>query len=70
MPVTDVVVIVTAARSPRVLATNKGTVIIQRDANPCKEGNALARRANQKVVGSNPSTGKAFSHEIFVKVCL
>ena len=44
MPVTEVVVIVTDARSPRVLATNWGKVIDRRNTIPCKESNALARR--------------------------
>ena len=39
-----VVVLVTFARSPKILATYRGKVIDQRYANPCKEGNALARR--------------------------
>ena len=43
MPVTEVVAIVTTARSPKVLATNRGKVIDWRDANPCKQGNALGR---------------------------
>ena len=30
------------SKAPRVLATNRGKVIEQRDANPCKDGNALA----------------------------
>ena len=38
------VVFVTSARYLCVLATCRGKVINQRDANPCKEGNALARR--------------------------
>ena len=37
-------VLVTFARSPKILATYRGKVIDQRDANPCKEGKALARR--------------------------
>ena len=44
MELTEVIAIVTAARSPRVMATNGGKVIDRSDANPCKEGNALARR--------------------------
>ena len=42
LAVTKVVVLVTSARTPRVLATKRGQAIDRRDANPCKEGNALA----------------------------
>ena len=44
MELTEVIAIVTAARSPRVMATNGGKVIDRSDANLCKEGNALAWR--------------------------
>ena len=44
LPVTTVVVFMTFARSPRVLLTNKSKVIDWRDANPNKEGYALARK--------------------------
>ena len=37
-------VLVTALGSPRVLGTKKGEMIYLRDANPCKEGHAQARR--------------------------
>ena len=39
-----VVVLVTTLRPPGVLATNRGKVIKRREANPCKEGDALVRR--------------------------
>ena len=42
LAVTKVVVLVTSARTPRVLATKRGKVIYRRAANPCKEGTALA----------------------------
>ena len=38
-----IIVFVTSARTPRVLATSRGQVIDWRDANPHKEGNAQAR---------------------------
>ena len=41
--VTPVVQIVTFAVSPRLLATYGGSLINQRDANPCKVDNALER---------------------------
>ena len=37
-------VFVTSVKCPSVLATNSGKVIDNRDANPCKEGIAQARR--------------------------
>ena len=42
--VAAIVVLVTSLRPPEYwqVATNRGKVIKQRDANPCKEGNALA----------------------------
>ena len=45
---------------PRLLAANSGKVINQRDANPCKEGNAQGKTMSQKVKGSNPGVSKIF----------
>ena len=59
MPVTEAAVIVTDARSPRAMATNRGKGIDRRDENPCKEG-TWQDDASPKVVGSNPSAGKDF----------
>ena len=67
MPVTEVVVIVTAARSRRVLSTNRGKV---RDANPREKVMLWQEDANCKVVGSNPGAGIDFSHKISDKVNL
>ena len=67
MPVLEVVVIVTAARSLRLLSTNKGKV---RDANPCEKVMLWQEDTSRKVVGSNPGAGKDFSHKISVKVNL
>ena len=44
LPVTEVVIIVTTVRYPRVFATNRGKVIDRRDANPCEKRTALGRR--------------------------
>ena len=52
--VTTVAVLVTFAMSHRVLTTYRGKVIDQRYANPCKEGNGLARRHELEGVGTNP----------------
>ena len=41
--VNTAVVLVTSARSPRVVVTNRVKMIDQKDANPCKDGNAKAR---------------------------
>ena len=46
------------ARSAKVLATNRGKVIKQDDASPCKEGNALARGCETEGQGFDPSAGK------------
>ena len=43
LPVTEVVVFVTSARSTRALAANTGKMSVRRDANPCKVGNASAK---------------------------
>ena len=39
-----VVDVTSATRSSKVLTTNRGQVIVLREADPCKEGTALARR--------------------------
>ena len=39
-----VVVLATFSRFPRERATNSGKLINQREANPCKKGDALAKR--------------------------
>ena len=65
--VATVVVLVTAPRPPRFLATNKGIVIKLIDANSCKWQEDVI----QKVVGSNPGAKKVtFCPEISVKVYL
>ena len=55
--VAAVVVLVTAPRPLRVLATYRCKVIDRRDVNPRKEGKDLARRHEQKVVGLNSGAG-------------
>ena len=45
----------TSARSPRVVATKRGKVIDQRDANPCLRG-----KPSRKVIGLIPGAGKGF----------
>ena len=45
----------TAVRSYKELATNRGKATNQRDANLCKE-----ETLNQRVMGSNPAGGKRF----------
>ena len=57
--VTKIVVFRMSTSSPRVLDTNRGKVIVCRDANPYKED------ARQKVLGSNPSSCKGF-FQIFI----
>ena len=53
------------------IATNRGKVISQRDANPCKEGNALVKKMR---VGRSwvqiPALARMFSQESSVKVSL
>ena len=49
----------------RVLATHRSKVIYWRDASPCKEDNALARRPK---LDTKPDAGKEFSGEIVIKV--
>ena len=66
--VTEVVVFVTSARSPRVLATNRRKVIDLRDKNPGIEINALARRRKSEVGGFKSQCPQGFSHENSVKV--
>ena len=46
-----VLVLVTALRPPGALATNRGKVIKRREANACKEGDALVRRRKSEGCG-------------------
>ena len=41
--VNTAVVLVTSARSPKAVATNRVKMIDQKDANPCEDGNTMAR---------------------------
>ena len=57
--VTTVVVLVTSAMSLRLLANNRGKMIV---ANFCEQQDASLR-----VTGLNPAPAKCFSHEISIK---
>ena len=57
-----------STRSPRVLATNRGKVVNQKDANLCKERNAQSSRGSQKVLISNPRASKGFVQSFEVAV--
>ena len=50
----------TAARLPRILASNKGKVIDRRDPHPYEEGYGRQNDMSQKVAGSNPNESKGF----------
>ena len=61
LPVTEVVVFVTSARSTRALAANTGKMSVRRDANPWMVSNASAKSCKVDRKGF-------FSREISVKV--
>ena len=69
LPVTEVVVIMTSARSPRALATNRCKVMDRRD--PWNEGTAPARKCKSKGCGFESQCWQTISScEISVKVNL
>ena len=71
MSATEVLVIVTAARFPRVLATNRGKVINQIVSPLRNVKNALATRHESEGRGFESQCRQGFfSHEISVKVSL
>ena len=58
-----------AARFPRVMATNRGKVIDQRDTNPVRGGNTWGRKHESQERGLNPGVSKIFFYrEISVEV--